>query len=241
MIRPRGFRMKPTLKYRSFQSGWRALAWAMMKALYSRAIFPSSSVSSPGMSIAHSRAKVAWSRSSTSSLNAWRAPSGKAIKRTGMDKLDSHAAALTRWWRCSRLILMSRRSGIPRPGGMGPPAMYGLIIRRPSRAGAVVDARAAGARRRATGPRPLCTPPRRPCQPRARRDLVTPPVFAHQRAVGLHGVDGCGLDPGELEAHRLAFDATADAPPSPQPDPERSASPRLHFDDLGGSASGPFD
>jgi hypothetical protein len=62
--------MKPTLKYRSFQSGWRALAWAMMKTLYSRAIFPSSSVSSPGMSIAHSRANVAWSRSSTSSLKA---------------------------------------------------------------------------------------------------------------------------------------------------------------------------
>ena len=200
MILPRGFRMKPTLKKRSFQSGCRALAWAMMKTLYWRAIFPSSSVSCPGMSIAHSRAKVAWSRSSTSSLNAWSAPSGKAIRRTGMDRLDSHAAALTKWWRCSRLILMSRRFRMPRTVGMSPTAMYGLIICRPSRAGAVVDDRTSGRRGRATRAGRSWPFPRCPRQPRARRHVVTAPVFCHQRAVGLHGVDGRTLDPREARA-----------------------------------------
>ena len=88
--------MNPTLKNRSGRSGWRALAWAMTKAWYFRAILPSSSVSSPGMSMAHSRAKVAWSRSSTSSLMACSAPSGNAIMRTGMSRLDSQEAAFTR-------------------------------------------------------------------------------------------------------------------------------------------------
>jgi hypothetical protein len=68
----------------------------MMKALYAFAIAPSASVSSPGMSMAHSRAKVAWSRSSTSSLKAWSAPSGNAMRRTGRSRLDSHEAAFTR-------------------------------------------------------------------------------------------------------------------------------------------------
>ena len=40
--------MNPTLKKRSFRSGWRALACAMMKLSYSRAILPRYSVSSPG-------------------------------------------------------------------------------------------------------------------------------------------------------------------------------------------------
>src|SRR5215471_18723276 len=121
--------MKPTLKKRSFQSGWRALACAMTKALYSRAILPRASVSSPGMSMAHSRANVAWSRSSTSSLNACSAPSGKAISRTGRSRLESHEAALTRCERCSRLILMSLRLRMPRTVGIRPTAVYGLIIR----------------------------------------------------------------------------------------------------------------
>src|SRR5262252_2720308 len=129
MTRPRGLIMKPTLKYRSLRSGCRALACAMMKALYSLAILPSASVSSPGMSIAHSRANVAWSRSSTSSLNACRAPSGNAMSRTGMSRLDSHDAAFTRCVRCSRLILMSPRLRMPRTVGIRPTAVYGLIIR----------------------------------------------------------------------------------------------------------------
>src|SRR4030095_14723443 len=100
----------------------------MMKALYALAILPRASVSSPGMSIAHSRAKVAWSRSSTSSLKACKAPSGKAISRTGMSRLESHDAALTMCERCSRLILMSERLRIPRTVGTRPTAVYGLII-----------------------------------------------------------------------------------------------------------------
>ena len=48
-----GSRMNPTLKNRSGHSGWRALAWAMMKTPYSRQISPSASVSGPGTSIAH--------------------------------------------------------------------------------------------------------------------------------------------------------------------------------------------
>src|SRR2546425_7712037 len=121
--------MKPTLKNRSFRSGCRAFAWAMMNALYSLAILPSSSVSSPGISIAHSRAKVAWSRSSTSSLNACSAPSGKAISLTGISRLDSHDAAFTRCERCSRLILMSLRLRMPRTVGTRPTAVSGLIMR----------------------------------------------------------------------------------------------------------------
>src|SRR5215467_16166758 len=121
--------MKPTLKKRSFRSGWRAFACAMTNALYSFAILPRASVSSPGMSIAHSRANVAWSRSSTSSLNACRAPSGNAMSRTGMSRLESHDAALTRCERCSRLILMSPRLRMPRTVGIRPTAVYGLIIR----------------------------------------------------------------------------------------------------------------
>src|SRR5438093_1426625 len=121
--------MNPTLKKRSFRSGWRAFACAMTNALYSLAILPSSSVSSPGISIAHSRAKVAWSRSSTSSLNACSAPSGKAISLTGISRLDSHDAAFTRCERCSRLILMSLRLRMPRTVGTRPTAVYGLIMR----------------------------------------------------------------------------------------------------------------
>src|SRR5262245_10077538 len=101
----------------------------MMNALYSFAILPSASVSSPGMSIAHSRANVTWSRSSTSSLNACRAPSGNAMSRTGMSRLDNHDAAFTRCERCSRLILMSPRLRMPRTVGIRPTAVYGLIIR----------------------------------------------------------------------------------------------------------------
>src|SRR5262245_14127356 len=101
----------------------------MMNALYSFAILPSASVSSPGMSIAHSRANVTWSRSSTSSLNACRAPSGNAMSRTGMSRLESHDAAFTRCERCSRLILMSPRLRMPRTVGIRPTAVYGLIIR----------------------------------------------------------------------------------------------------------------
>src|SRR5262245_33012891 len=102
----------------------------MMNALYSFAILPSASVSSPGMSIAHSRANVAWSRSSTSSLKACSAPSGKAIRRTGISRLESHDAAFTRCERCSRLILMSLRLRMPRTVGMRPTAVYGLIMPR---------------------------------------------------------------------------------------------------------------
>ena len=51
---------------------------------------------------------------------------------------------LTRWWRCSRLILMSRRFRMPRTVGTSPTAMYGLIIRCPSRAGAVIAVRMSG-------------------------------------------------------------------------------------------------
>src|SRR5439155_364398 len=127
--RPRGSMMNPTLKKRSFRSGWRAFACAMTNAWYSLAILPSSSVSSPGISIAHSRAKVAWSRSSTSSLNACSAPSGKAISLTGISRLDSHDAAFTRCERCSRLILMSLRLRMPRTVGTRPTAVYGLIMR----------------------------------------------------------------------------------------------------------------
>src|SRR5262245_18800057 len=130
MRRPRGLMMNPTLKKRSFRSGWRAFACAMMKALYSFAILPRASVSSPGMSIAHSRAKVAWSRSSTSSLKACSAPSGKAMSRTGISRLESHDAAFTRSERCSRLILMSLRLRMPRTVGMRPTAVYGLIMPR---------------------------------------------------------------------------------------------------------------
>src|SRR6185436_3084996 len=86
--------------------------------------------SSPGMSIAHSRANVAWSRSSTSSLKACSAPSGKAMSRTGRSRLESHDAAFTRCERCSRLILMSLRLRMPRTVGMRPTAVYGLIMPR---------------------------------------------------------------------------------------------------------------
>src|SRR6266540_1463096 len=72
-------------------------------------MLPRNSVSSPGMSMAPSRAKVTWSRSSTSSLKPWSAPSGNAISCTGRSRLDSHDAAFTRGDRCSRLILMSQR------------------------------------------------------------------------------------------------------------------------------------
>src|SRR4030095_14194501 len=130
MTRPRGLMMNPTLKKRSFRSGWRAFACAMMNALYSFAILPRASVSSPGMSIAHSRANVAWSRSSTSSLKACSAPSGKAMSRTGISRLESHDAAFTRCERCSRLILMSLRLRMPRTVGMRPTAVYGLIMPR---------------------------------------------------------------------------------------------------------------
>jgi hypothetical protein len=95
----------------------------MTKALYSLAILPSASVSSPGMSIAHSRANVAWSRSSTSSLKACSAPSGTAMRRTGRSRLESHEAAFTRWERCSRLIAMSFRRRMPRTVGMRPTAV----------------------------------------------------------------------------------------------------------------------
>src|SRR5262245_27474974 len=130
MRRPRGLMMNPTLKKRSFRSGWRAFACAMMNALYSFAILPRASVSSPGMWIAHSRANVAWSRSSTSSLNACSAPYGKAMSRTGISRLESHDAALSRCERCSRLILMSLRLRMPRTVGMRPTAVYGLIMPR---------------------------------------------------------------------------------------------------------------
>src|SRR5205085_1758689 len=86
-------------------------AWAMMNALYSRATLPSSSVSSPGMSMAHSRANFTWSMSSTSSLKACSAPSGKPLSRTGRPRADSHEAAFTRWCRCSRWILTAARLG----------------------------------------------------------------------------------------------------------------------------------
>src|SRR6267378_2277064 len=128
MTRPRGLMMNPTLKKRSLRSGWRAFACAMTNALYSFAILPRASVSSPGMSIAHSRANVAWSRSRTSSLKACSAPSGKAISLTGMSRLESHDAAFTRCERCSRLILMSLRLRMPRTVGMRPTAVYGLIM-----------------------------------------------------------------------------------------------------------------
>src|SRR5512145_1129002 len=141
MIRPRGLMMNPTLKKRCSGSGWRALAWAMTNALYSLAILPRASVSSPGMSIAHSRAKVTWSISSTSSLNACRAPSGNAISRTGMSRLDSHDAAFTRCERCSRLILMSPRLRMPRTVGIRPTAVYGLIMRALLACSAAGDAR----------------------------------------------------------------------------------------------------
>src|SRR4029453_3613219 len=55
MTLPRGLMMKPTLKKRSRRSGCRALAWAITKALCSRAILPRASVSSPGMSSAPPR------------------------------------------------------------------------------------------------------------------------------------------------------------------------------------------
>src|SRR3989441_5248458 len=129
MTRPRGLMTNPTLKNRSFRSGCLAFACAMTNASYSFAILPSASVSSPGMSIAHSRAKVAWSRSSTSSLNACSAPSGKAMRRTGISRLDSQDAAFTRCERCSRLILMSLRLRMPRTVGTRPTAVYGLIMR----------------------------------------------------------------------------------------------------------------
>src|SRR5712691_10222589 len=58
MTRPRGSTTNPTLKKRSFRSGCLAFACAMTNASYSFAILPSASVSSPGMSIAHSRGKV---------------------------------------------------------------------------------------------------------------------------------------------------------------------------------------
>src|SRR6266850_1941620 len=128
MTRPRGLMMNPTLKKRSLRSGWRAFACAMTNALYSFAILPRASVSSPGMSMAHSRANVAWSRSRTSSLKACSAPSGKAISLTGMSRLESHDAAFTRCERCSRLILMSLRLRMPRTVGMRPTAVYGLIM-----------------------------------------------------------------------------------------------------------------
>src|SRR6202011_2281887 len=68
MTSPFGSRTNPTLKNRSFHSGWCALACPITKALYSHAITPSASVSGPGISIAHSRAYSTWSRSNTSSL-----------------------------------------------------------------------------------------------------------------------------------------------------------------------------
>src|SRR6266568_3542640 len=79
------------------------------------------------MSIAHSRANVTWSRSSTSSLNAWRPPSGMATSRTGRSRLDSQDAALNRCEMCSRLRPMSARVRMPRTAGTRPTAVYGSI------------------------------------------------------------------------------------------------------------------
>src|SRR5262249_52859743 len=58
----------------------------MTYAPYWCARLPRASVSGPGMSIAHSRAKSTWSRSRTSSLKPWSAPSGIAISRTGQPR-----------------------------------------------------------------------------------------------------------------------------------------------------------
>src|SRR5713101_4714820 len=100
----------------------------MTNASYSRAILPSASVSSPGMSIAHSRANLTWSASKTSSLNPCRAPSGNAMRRTGRSREESQLAAFTRCLRCSRLVWMSLRLRMPRTVGISPTAVYGLII-----------------------------------------------------------------------------------------------------------------
>src|SRR6266545_3619798 len=94
-------------------------------------MLPRNSVSSPGMSMAPSRAKVTWSRSSTSSLKPCSAPSGNAISRTGRSRLDNHDAAFTRCDRCSRLIVMSLRFRMPRTVGIRPTAVYGLITPSP--------------------------------------------------------------------------------------------------------------
>src|SRR5882762_2138414 len=51
------------------------------------------------------------------------------MSRTGMSRLDSQDAALTRWERWSRLSLMSLRLRMPRTVGTRPTAVYGLIMR----------------------------------------------------------------------------------------------------------------
>ena len=80
---PSGETMKPTLKNLPGNSGWRAFACAITYTFHFRASSPIRSVSGPGMSIAHSRAYVSWSRSMTSSVNPCSAPSGTATSRTG--------------------------------------------------------------------------------------------------------------------------------------------------------------
>src|SRR5215212_3632269 len=77
------------------------------------------------MSIAHSFAKLALSRSSTSSLKAWSPPSGMAIRRTGRSRLESHEAALIRCEMWSRLRWISDRFRIPVTVGISPTAVYG--------------------------------------------------------------------------------------------------------------------
>src|SRR3954469_8958622 len=130
---PSGSSTKPTLKKRPGNSGWRALACAITKTPHLRARRPSWSVSGPGMSIAHSRANVSWSRSSTSSLKPWSAPSGTATRRTGRSSPPSQADAVTRWSRCSRFLKMSSRRRMPHIVGTSPIAWYGSITSRSSR------------------------------------------------------------------------------------------------------------
>ena len=117
---PPGSITKPTLKKRPGNSSWRAFAWAMMKMSHWRASSPSRSVSGPGMSIAHSRAYSSWSRSITSSVKPWSAPSGIATSRTGWSSPPSQKAALIRCSRWSRFLAISSRRRIPHIVGTSP-------------------------------------------------------------------------------------------------------------------------
>src|SRR5215469_9393420 len=214
MTSPSGFNTNPMLKNRPGNSGWRALAWPITNAFHWRASAPSASVSGPGTSIAHSRANVAWSRSSTSSLKPCSAPSGMAIRRTGRSRLDSQAAAFVRCWRCSRLMPMSDRVRMPRTVGMSPTAVYGLIMGTTvTRGGAHEE----GAADRGRHPRTLVQHPARPAGgPGAL------PAPGDAAAAGT-GRPGAHLPPGDHRPGGVAGALDRDPRPGPRHLPHLAA------------------
>src|SRR6478752_2094932 len=145
------------------------------------------------MSIAHSRANVTWSRSSTSSLNACRPPSGMATRRTGRSRLDSHEAALNNSAMWSRLRWMSARVRMPRTLGIRPTAVYGSGIEPVWHRAGVLGAR------RAPGRAEIAVTPRRNARltgregPTHRVEAHDSPGGGRRRVLAWRPMDGFGL------------------------------------------------